>query len=152
MALLEKQQFIKRSQIQGAGKGLFTKKSIAKGTRIVEYKGRVSAWNEVPGRKVYNGYIYYINRYHVIDAMLYKKALARYANDAKGITKVKGLTNNSRYVKDNGRVFIVAIKDIEADSEILVGYKKEYWDTIIYNKKLAAYEERLKKRKAKRNK
>jgi SET domain-containing protein len=84
--------------------------------------------------------------------MLYKKALARYANDAKGITKVKGLTNNSRYVKDNGRVFIVAIKDIEADSEILVGYKKEYWDTIIYNKKLAAYEERLKKRKAKRNK
>lgn len=152
MALLEKQLFIKRSQIPGAGKGLFTKKLIAKGIRIVEYKGKVSAWNEVPDRKVYNGYIYYINRYQVIDAMLYKKALARYANDAKGITKVEDLTNNSRYIKDNGRVYIVAIKDIEAGSEILVGYKKEYWDAIIYNKKLAAYEERLKKRKEKPSK
>lgn len=151
MALLEKQLQVKRSQVPGAGKGLFTKQFIAKGSRIVEYKGKVSAWKEVPDRKVYNGYIYYINRYHVIDAMLYKKALARYANDAKGITKVKGLTNNSRYVQDNGRVYIVAIKDIEAGAEIFVGYKKEYWDVIIYNNKLAAYEKRLKKRKTKRN-
>ncbi len=152
MALLERQLYIKRSQIPGAGKGLFTKQFIAKRTRIVEYKGKVSAWKDVPDRKVYNGYIYYINRNHVIDAMLYKKALARYANDAKGIKKVKGLTNNSRYIKDNGRVYIIAIKDIEAGSEILVGYKKEYWDAIIYNNKLAAYEKRLKKRKLKRSK
>jgi uncharacterized protein len=38
MALLEKQLFIKISIIPGAGKGLFTRKPIAKGTRIVEYK------------------------------------------------------------------------------------------------------------------
>jgi len=40
MALLEKQLVVKRSAIPNSGKGLFTKKFIPKGTRIVEYKER----------------------------------------------------------------------------------------------------------------
>ena len=36
MALLRKQLYIKKSGIPNAGKGLFTKKPIAKGTRIIE--------------------------------------------------------------------------------------------------------------------
>ena len=54
MALLEKQLVIKKSTIPGAGKGLYTKKPIKKGNRIVEYKGKVSTWKEVDsdnGRK-----------------------------------------------------------------------------------------------------
>src|SRR5215203_1292456 len=47
MALLEKQLFVKESTIPGAGKGLFTKVDIAKGTRVVEYKGRRTVWKEV---------------------------------------------------------------------------------------------------------
>ena len=42
MALLEKHLFVKESTIPGAGKGLFTKVDIAKGSRVVEYKGRRS--------------------------------------------------------------------------------------------------------------
>src|ERR1700756_2504584 len=122
MALLEKQLFVRRSTLKGAGKGLFTSKSISKGARIVEYKGTITTWKEVDDRKGLNGYIYYVNRHHVIDAWGDKHALARYANDAKGIVRGEGIRNNSKYAIDGLRVYIIALKDIPAGSEILVGY------------------------------
>ena len=136
MALLEKQLYSKRSGIPGSGKGLFTKKFIPKGTRIVEYKGRLTTWKEVKHNDGANGYIYYMDKNHVLDAHTYKKALGRFANDAKGLQKIKGLANNSAYVEENYRVFIEATKDIPANSEIFVSYGKEYWAAIRYNIKL----------------
>jgi uncharacterized protein len=136
MALLEKQLVAKRSSIPGSGKGLFTKKFIPKGTRIVEYKGKITTWKEVKHNNGENGYIYYVNRNHVIDARTYKKAFARYANDAVGLQKIKGISNNAVYTEDKMKVFIEAIKDIPANSEILVSYGKEYWDAIRHNKRL----------------
>lgn len=133
MALLEEYLFIKKSGIPGAGNGLFTRTAIAKGTRIVEYKGKHTTWKEVDHRDGSNGYIYYVNRNFVIDARTYPKALGRYANDAKGLTLVKGLNNNCRYVPEGTRVFIEAAKDIPAGAELLVSYGKEYWDAIRYN-------------------
>lgn len=149
MALLEKQLIVKRSGIPDSGKGLFTKKPIPKGTRIVEYKGKVTTWKEVDIDEGRNGYIYYINRNHVIDARSYIKALGRYANDAKGLTRVKGVVNNSQYVVDNGRVYIEAVKEISAGGEILVDYGKEYWDVIKHNMKIdeTAAKESLKAKK-----
>jgi SET domain-containing protein len=136
MALLEKQLVVKRSTIPASGKGLFTKKFIPKGTRIVEYKGKITTWKEVEHNNGANGYIYYVTRNHVIDARTYTKALARYANDARGLQKIKGLLNNAVYVQDKLQVFIEAAKDIPANSEILVSYGKEYWDAIRHNKGL----------------
>jgi uncharacterized protein len=137
MVSLEDQLVVKRSKLPGAGKGLFTKKFIPKGARIVEYKGRITTWKEVDHKKGDNGYIFYVKRDHVIDAAPYKKALARFANDARGLNKVKGITNNSEYKEYGLRVFIVAKKDIPAGSEILVDYGKDYWKVIRYNRKLA---------------
>lgn len=136
MALLEKQLVVKKSTLPGSGMGLFTKKPIPKGTRIVEYKGRITTWKEADHRNGGNGYIYYVKRYHVIDALPHKKALARYANDARGISRKKGILNNSEYVEDGLKVYIEAKKDIPANGEILVGYGKEYWDVIRENRKL----------------
>lgn len=134
MALLENQLVVKRSTLPDAGKGLFTKKFIPKGTRIVEYKGRVRTWKEAAHED--NGYIYYVTRNHVIDAKPYPKALARYANDARGMVRIKGIVNNSDYIQDGKRVYITSKKDIPAGSEILVGYGKEYWDVIRHNLKI----------------
>jgi len=136
MALLEKFLVIKHSTIPGAGKGLFTNQFIAKGTRIVEYKGRSTTWKLAQQQKDFNGYVYYIKDKLVIDAKNYKKAFGRYANDANGISKLKKTTNNSRYVVDGKKVFIEATKNIDAGGEILVSYGKEYWDVIQYNKRL----------------
>ncbi|MBC7949196.1 MAG: SET domain-containing protein [Chitinophagaceae bacterium] len=137
MALHEKQLEVKDSTLPKAGKGLFTRKLIPKGTRIVEYKGKLTTWKQVQvGDKGANPYIYYVKRDHVIDAAPHKKAMARYANDARGLKRVKGVTNNAIYVEDGLKVYIEAKKDIPAGAEILVDYGKEYWEVIRYNKKL----------------
>lgn len=136
MTLLKNQLFIGESKIPGAGKGLFTKEFIAKGTRILEYKGRITTWKEVLQGEHFNAYVYYLTRNHVIDAMPHKKSLGRYANDANGLTRIKGLKNNCRYVVEDKRVFIEAVRGIPAFDEILVAYGKEYWDVIRENKKL----------------
>ena len=136
MALLEKDLYVSRSTIPASGKGLFTKKFIPKGTRIVEYKGKMTTWKDVDHKNGQNGYIYYIDRNHVLDARTYQKALGRYANDARGLQKVKGVTNNAVYVEENYRVYIEATRDIPAKSEILVTYGKEYWDVVRENENL----------------
>jgi SET domain-containing protein len=133
MPFLEKQLIIKRSTLKGAGKGLFTTRDIPKGKKIVEYKGNIVTWKEVDSRDGLNGYIYYVNRNHVIDAYPTKEHLARYANDAKGIVRTEGLNNNCTYQIEGIRVFIYAMKNIPAGSELFVGYGKEYWDIIKEN-------------------
>lgn len=142
MALLEKQLFVKKSKIPNAGKGLFTKKFIPKGTRIVEYKGRISSWKDVKDEDGKNGYIFYVNRNHVINALPVKSALARYANDARGLVRVKGVTNNCDYITDGKKAYIESKKDIPAGGEILVDYGGDYWKVIRENLKLWAREEK----------
>lgn len=147
MALLEKKVEVKESVLPGAGKGLFAKEFIPKGSRIVEYKGRITTWKEVDDNDGNNGYIYFVKRNHVIDASRHASALARYANDARGLKRVKGITNNSEYVEDGLKVYIESRKDIPAGTEILVEYGKEYWDVIRHNIKVDAQREKLSKRK-----
>jgi uncharacterized protein len=144
MPLLEKQLIIKKSGIPEAGNGLFTKIFIPKGTRIIEYKGRITSWKNVLNGKTFNAYVYYVNRNHVIDARRRKKSLGRYANDASGLTKINGMVNNTKYVVENNRVFLEAKRDIHPEEEILVSYGKEYWKVIEDNQRIAEEEAKQK--------
>jgi uncharacterized protein len=132
MALLEKELEIKPSSIPGAGKGLYTKTFIAKGTRILEYKGTITTWNAVKDDPT-NAYIYYVKPNHVIDARDHPKSLARYVNDAKGLVRSKSWKNNAQFQNDGLHVYIVAVKDIKAGEEIFVEYGQKYWDTVKRN-------------------
>jgi SET domain-containing protein len=137
MALLEKKLIVKKSTLPGAGKGLFTKVFIPKGTRIVEYKGQIVTWKEIEKMADdRNGYVFFFNNKHCIDAWKTKKGVAHFANDARGIVRVEGVKNNSEYVTEKKRCYIEASKGIPAGSEILVGYGAEYWQVIRYNIKL----------------
>lgn len=133
MALLEKHLYVKKSGIPNSGKGLFTKVDIPKGSLIVEYKGKISEWKDVKDEDGKNGYIFYVKRYHVIDALPTPQHLARYANDAKGLTRVKGVTNNCDYVTKGLKAYIESKKNITKGSEILVDYGPDYWKTIKEN-------------------
>lgn len=131
MALLEKYLYVRKSTLPGAGKGLFTKTFIRKGTRIVEYKGEILTWKEVERMPDWrNGYVFYFNLKYVIDAWKTKKSVAHFANDAAGIIRVKGLRNNSEYQTEGKRCFIVATRDIPKGSEIFVAYGREYWQAV----------------------
>ncbi len=133
MLLDENQLEVKTSTIPNSGKGLFTKTDIPKDTRIVEYTGRISSWKDADHQDGNNPYIFYINKNHVIDGSSDPDSLGRYANDARGLTKIKGITNNAIFEKDKLRVYIKAAKKIKAGSEIFVGYGKDYWDTVRKN-------------------
>lgn len=145
MALLEKHLYVKKSTLPNSGKGLFTKVFIPKGTRIVEYKGKRTIWSKVKDDDGKNGYIFYITRNCVIDAWPTVNVLGRYANDARGYVKIKGINNNSEYVVDGKRCFIEATKDIPPRGEIFVGYGAEYWKTMRDNWKLEKEEQKQKK-------
>ena len=147
MALLEKHLVVKKSTIPNSGKGLFTKVFIPKGTQIVEYKGKISSWKDVKDEDGKNGYIFYVTRNHVINALPVKSALARHANDARGIVRVKGVTNNCDYITYGKKAYIESKKDIPVGSEILVDYGTDYWKVIRENIRLWAKEakEALKK-------
>lgn len=133
MAYLEKFLVVKTSTLPNAGNGLFTKTFIAAGTRIVEYKGRITTWKEVEDDHD-NAYLFTVTEDHVIDARKALKTFARYANDARGFTRIKGLTNNCYYVQDEeNRVFIEAKRDIPAGGEIFVGYGNDYWKVMREN-------------------
>ncbi|MGZ4118223.1 MAG: SET domain-containing protein, partial [Bacteroidia bacterium] len=91
---------VKKSTLPNAGKGLFTARDIKKGERFVEYLGEVITEAELDLRaeKDIYGYAFYISKNKCIDAFYTPNELARYANDAKGLTKIKGLKNNACYV------------------------------------------------------
>ena len=130
MVIPSKNLIVKKSTLPGAGKGLFTKICIPKGEKIVEYKGKITNWNDADHQDGENLYIFYINRNHVINASQNKTMLARYANDARGISRAHGVNNNCVYFNENNRIFIKATRDIYPGAEILVGYGKAYWDVI----------------------
>jgi SET domain-containing protein len=146
---------VKKSLIPGAGKGLFTTTPIKKGERVIEYLGEIIDWEEYERRveRDEDGYLFYINKNVCIDAFNTPEHIARFANDAAGITRVKGLTNNTEYIIEaKKRCFIIAKRNIKAGEEIFVSYTKEYWDCIRFNIKLKKKQELLVKTSKKKTK
>ncbi len=146
---------VKKSLIPGAGKGLFTTTPIKKGEKVIEYLGEIIDWEEYERRveKDEDGYLFFINKNRCIDAFNTPEHIARFANDAAGLTRVKGLTNNSEYIiEKKKKCFIIAKRKIEAGEEIFVSYTKEYWDCIRYNIKLKKKQEKLVKTSKKKSK
>lgn len=69
----------------------------------------------------------------MIDARNHLTSLGRYANDAKGLKRQKGLRNNAAFINLKGKIYLQATSTIPAGSETLVSYGREYWDAIKYN-------------------
>ena len=138
---------VKQSQIPGAGKGLFTTTPIRKGQKVVEYRGEIIGnkeyWRRVRREEDY--YVMELTPHRSIDAMYTKQFKARYANDAAGIKRVKGLSNNCDYAEYGDKVYIESRRDIKAGEEIFVNYTKGYWDSVRWRRYKA-------KQKAKREK
>ena len=125
---------VKKSQLPGAGLGLWAKRDFKKGEIIVMYDGERVTWKECEKRNLeqegHGGYYMFINKRRCIDAQHTLWAKGRYANDACGVSRVPGLRNNSRYEVIDGDVFIVASRNIKAGEEIFVSYGKSYWNVI----------------------
>ncbi len=127
MNISKKHLFVKKSQLPNSGRGLFTRVVIQKGDRIAEYKGRIEPWKAVRKQDGYNGYLLRLNRTTAINALPYKMAQGRFANDAAGLIRKTGLRNNAEYLIYGDRCFIEATRTIHPGEEIFVGYGREFW-------------------------
>lgn len=109
---------------------MFTTKAIRKESKIIEYRGEIIGYNEYRrrARNEVDQYLFFLRRDLCIDAMHTPRYKARYANDAAGITRLKGVRNNSDYIIFGDKCYIVASRDINAGEEIFVNYTKQYWD------------------------
>jgi hypothetical protein len=109
---------VRRSGIHG--KGAFALRDIPKGTRLVEYKGRVIDWDAVnrlypdddPGQQNHT-FLFEIDADRVIDANVGGNS-ARWINHS--------CAPNCEAVGEGDRIFIEAIKPIRAGQELAYDY------------------------------
>lgn len=120
---------VKKSKLPGCGKGLFTTKAIKKDSKVIEYRGEKIGYTEFRrrARNEVDQYIFFVRMGLSIDSMHTPQYKARYANDARGFVRVKGLKNNSEFIIYGDKVFVVASRDIKAGEEIYVDYTEHYW-------------------------
>ena len=144
---------VKESQLPNSGKGLFTEREIKKGEVVCQYEGERITWAEAIKRNEVDkgGYVYYITKKNCIDAIDLVDTFGRYANDAAGLGRVKGLRNNSTYEVRDNHVYIVATRKIKAGSEVFVSYGRQYWKVMKeeLERELKEEKKRLKKEKKK---
>lgn len=103
---------VKRSS---AGLGLFATKPIKRGTYVIEYVGRVYRGKEMD--PVNNKYLFETSRVRMIDGSA-RANTARYINHS--------CKPNCEPEITAGRVFIKAIRRIEAGDELTYDYGEEY--------------------------
>ncbi len=100
-----------------AGLGLFAAQDIPKGTRVIEYVGRVVSKEEEYTSR--SKYLFEVSKKKTIDGKP-KWNLAGYINHS--------CRPNCEVETPRGRVFIDAVKNIKAGEELTYDYGKEYFD------------------------
>lgn len=121
--------YVKESQIQSAGKGLFTSIFIYKNEIISFFKGEILSDEEADIRAAKGKDSYFINMLDgtIMDSMNVK-CFAKYANDAEGFVKTDFKTNATLTLDDNNNVCLVAIRDLRIGEEIFCSYGNRYWE------------------------
>lgn len=120
--------YIKESQIDQSGNGLFTAIAIYKDEVISIFKGKVLTDMEAEHRAARGKDAYFIQLPDgtIMDSMTVM-CFAKYANDAKGFTKTIHKNNSKISFDEDGKVCVVATKKIAVGEEIFCGYGKGYW-------------------------
>jgi SET domain-containing protein len=123
------------------GLGLFTLRPIKSGQRIIEYVGTIITNEEADRRG--GKYLFELDEKHAIDGTT-RSNLARYINHSCR-PNAEGLTTGRR-------IWIWALRDIEAGEELTLNYGKDYLDTHIKRCKCEkCVTSRKRKRAAKKN-
>jgi hypothetical protein len=117
--------YVKTSQIEGAGNGLFTAIPIYKNEIICVFKGEHLSEEEARKRASAGKDQYFISMLQggIMDSM-HVNCFAKYANDVIG-TEFK--TNSKISLDEEDNVCIIATRKILENEEIFCSYGKQYW-------------------------
>lgn len=111
---------VKKSTVSRAGLGLFATRRFRKGEIIDEYKGKIETL--IKNNKSYK-YGYKLLDNSVINSLKSTDCFSRYINDG-----MSNRRNNCYFVEISGRVYVKAIKEINAGEEFFVSYGPKYWN------------------------
>ncbi len=116
---------ISKSNIPGAGLGLFATREFKKDAIITHYTGDLLDKDDLDGDVEGSTYVFEASSNLIIDAARTNTADGRLMNDSKLKSKA-----NCRFSADHRgkRVIMKAIKNIKACEELLVWYGNNYWD------------------------
>ena len=116
------------SQLPHAGNGLFTAIPIYKDEMIAVFTGEILNMDEAKHRAENGKDQYFINLPNgtILDSM-HSECFAKFANDANA-TSSSELSNNTKIAfDDEGRVGIMATRNIRSGEELFCSYGKRYW-------------------------
>ncbi|MFK8057675.1 MAG: SET domain-containing protein [Saprospiraceae bacterium] len=120
--------YVKPSQIENAGKGLFTAVDIYEDEVISLFKGEILS-SQVADLRVAQGddqYFIILLNGQIMDSK-HVDCYAKYANDAEGFSKGSFKNNAMITLDDEDNVCIMATRYIETGEEVFCGYGKPYW-------------------------
>lgn len=120
--------YFELSQIENAGKGLYTAIDIYENEIIALFKGEIITNKEAKKRAEQKNDKYFINLLDgsILDSM-YTDCYAKYANDAEGIPNSSFKNNSKITLDDDDNVCIIATRTISSGDEIFCSYGKSYW-------------------------
>jgi SET domain-containing protein len=120
--------YLKTSGILNAGNGLFTSIKIYKNEVISLFKGDILSDAEAKHRAKNKLDHYFISMLNgsIMDSN-HVKCYAKYANDAEGMAVLKFKNNSKIALNEDGKVCLVALRNITIGEEIFCSYGKSYW-------------------------
>lgn len=120
--------YIQDSQLENAGKGLFTAIDIYPNEIISLFKGEILTDEEVQKRNAEGNNRYFIIMLNgsIMDAM-HVDCFAKYANDAQAFSKLEFKNNSKISLDDDDNVCLIATKKIKSEQEIFCSYGAKYW-------------------------
>lgn len=120
--------YVKQSQIENAGKGLFTAIDIYKNESISIFKGEILSKQEAKRRALQKTDGYFINLLDgsIMDS-IHTECFAKYANDAKGTVQSTYKNNAIITLDDDNNICLKATRAIKSGEEIFCSYGKSYW-------------------------
>lgn len=120
--------YIQESQLLNSGKGLFTAIDIFKEEIISVFKGEILSDEEAEKsvKSGNDGYFMNLLNGKILDCKN-TYCFAKYANDAKGLSKSDFKNNAKITLDEDGNVCLIALKKIKSGEEIFCDYGKKYW-------------------------
>ena len=120
--------YVDTSTLENAGKGLFTKKFIHRGSIIGYFNGELIDEEQAAARDIGDRGHYFIelSSGKILDTF-FSKSLARWANDSRNQKKNNAVIHST---KSGIRAYISSTKDILPNSEIFVDYGLQYWEAL----------------------
>ncbi|WP_052158162.1 SET domain-containing protein-lysine N-methyltransferase [Lacinutrix jangbogonensis] len=118
--------YIKGSQINNSGNGLYTAINLYKNEIISLFTGEILTEKEAQERAQKKNDRYFINLLDgsIMDSM-HTECFAKYANDSIN----SNFDNNAKItLDDDNNVCLKATKKIKSGEEIFCGYGKRYWN------------------------